>query len=529
MAKDVNIHVKTEGTQQVQQDLQGLNQDVNRVGDNIEQMGSRSSRAMEWFGNGLKSLAGPLGFAALIGVVSNAAGKISQFFEDLKNRCDESVNKLQNLRKGFEGIFEAMGAFDEKGRKDITKGTIELLNKTAVSPEIGLPVIEAYTRQFKGLVQSGKLSPEQYQQGLEEMLGYSARRGQGGATPELITLMAGLGMNTPEQQGTFRRQIGAVSKATGLKDAEIIESLGRSSPTAKVMGWQPDEALNAIGIIAGGEIGRKRLTLPAATLEALVNPQLQKEDFLKYRISPQQAENPAQLFALLAAKQGTMDEQSFGRMLKNVYGPEGAAGVYKLLKSPGGGLTEAINGAATPQAASAEMADEIASRQTKERLAAKTQMTAAGIYETPGNEFFYKKQVREIGAEELEKLRIEHPYLQKIFEILNPGYAGGIIPGKITGIFKTEEINKENAAFVKWFLSLSDEEKQEILSKTKAPLGGIGGDVLQLKNYYNSMTPQEQYQDLTRQGDMHIHYHNDMIIQPNINPIEKERNDRSFK
>ena len=58
MAKDVNIHVKTDGTPQVQRDLDGVAQSANKVGENVEQMGSRSSRAMDWFASGLKSLAG---------------------------------------------------------------------------------------------------------------------------------------------------------------------------------------------------------------------------------------------------------------------------------------------------------------------------------------------------------------------------------------------------------------------------------------------------------------------------------------
>ena len=220
MAKEVNIHVKTTGTGQVQQDLQQVTQSANKVSENVEQMGSRSSRALEWFASGIKSLAGPLGFAALAMAVSNVAGKISQFFSDLKNRCDEAVSKLQNLRKGFEGVFEAMDAFNEKSRKQVTKETTELLRKTSVTPEIGLPVIEQYARQFRG-----KLAPEQYQQGLGGMLGYAARHG-GTATPELITLMGGLGMTTPEQQGAFRRQIGAVSKTSGLTEEDIINVAG---------------------------------------------------------------------------------------------------------------------------------------------------------------------------------------------------------------------------------------------------------------------------------------------------------------
>ena len=56
-------------------------------------------------------------------------------------------------------------------------------------------------------------------------------------TPELITLMAGWGMTTPEQQGIFRRQIGAVSSKSGLTEEEIIAALGRGAPTVKAMGW----------------------------------------------------------------------------------------------------------------------------------------------------------------------------------------------------------------------------------------------------------------------------------------------------
>ena len=248
---------------------------ASKVGGNVEEMGHRSSRALDWFASGLKSLAGPLGFAAIIAAVSTLAGKISQFFSDFKNRCDEAVGSLQNVRKGFESVFEAMGAFDEKSRKGITADTINLLKKVSVSQEVGLPVISEYTRQFQGLVKSGQLSPEQYQQGLEGMLGFAARHA-GAATPELITLMAGLGMKTPEQQGTFRRQISAVASNAGLTTEEIVDVLGRATPTAMTMGWKTDEMLNYIGILTAGEVGRQRLTLPTATLEALVHPKLEE-------------------------------------------------------------------------------------------------------------------------------------------------------------------------------------------------------------------------------------------------------------
>ena len=506
MSTDVNIHVKTDGTPQTRRDLQDISQDASKVGENVEQMGSRSSRAMDWFANGLKSLAGPLGFAALVMAVSSAAGKISQFFSDFKKRCDEAVGNLQNMRKGFEGVFEAMNAFDEKSRKGITADTINLLKKTSVSQEVGLPVIAQYARQFQGLVQSGQLSPEQYQQGLEGMLGYAARHG-GAATPELITLMSGLGMKTPEQQGAFRRQIGAVSKNTGMTEEDVIDIFGRSASTANAMGWKPEEALNYIGIIAAGEVGRKKLTLPSTTLEALVNPQV--TNLKEYRITPRQAEDPAQLLQLLTAKRQTIDEKSFGRMLRDIYGPAAALGVYKLLETPPGGkMTSAIKEAASQQAAVAESAEEQASRETKERQQAKTDTVKMEEW-VKSDPLFYKKQVREIGTETQKTLQIEHPGLEYLREVLLPDYK-----------------EAENAAFIKWLRGLGPEEKERILRETKAPthVGPIplvtqqSRQMFQLQNYYKSLSSQQQYEDLVgntnNNSTLNIHYHNDTIYNP---------------
>ena len=529
MAKDVNIHVKTDGTPQVQRDLDGVAQSANKVGENVEQMGSRSSRAMDWFASGLKSLAGPLGFAALVMTVSSAAGKISQFFSDFKNRCDEAVGKLQNVRKSFEGVFEAMNAFDEKSRKGITADTINLLKKTSVSQEVGLPVIAQYARQFQGLVQSGQLSPEQYQQGLEGMLGFAARRGKA-ATPELITLMAGLGMKTPEQQGAFRRQVEAVAGKAGLTIEDMVDVLARATPTATAMGWQPDEMLNYIGILAAGTVGRQKMTLPTATLQALVNPQV--ANLKDYRINARQAENPAQLLQLLAAKQQTMNPQAFGRMLNDIYGAEGGAGVYKLLNSTGNDMTSVIKNAATPQVAIAETAIEQTSRETRERQQAKTD--AVKIEDlTKRDSLFYKKQVRELGKEQQDELQIEHPGLEYLREVLLPDYK-----------------EAENAAFIKWLKGLSPEEQKWILSETKAPwhVGPIplvtkqSRQMFQLQNYYNSLTPEQRYHGLVGDaankspgaGDLpwsykevdawvalppdkmstEIHYHHEMIYYP---------------
>jgi hypothetical protein len=479
MAKDINIHVKTEGTQQVNRDLQEVTQGVNKVGENVEQMGSRSSRALEWFASGIRSLAGPLGFAAIVATVSHLSGKISQFFSDLQNHCDEAVAKLQNLRKSFEGVFEAMDAFDEKSQKQVTKETTELLRKTSVTPEIGLPVIAEYARQFRG-----KLPPEQYQQGLEGMLGYAARHGKG-ATPELITLMSGFGMTTPEQQGTFRRQISAVSKTSGITEEDLIPILGRAMPVATAMGWKPEQILGDVGIIAAGEIGKRRLSLPSAALDALLNPQ--EGNLKKYHISSRQAQNPVQLFKLLAARGGKMSQMALGQMLSDIYGKEGAAGLSKLIETPGGAMAGDIQEAATPQAAAAETAEEAASRETMKRIDAQTQAVKMGIEQDVTDAENYKQKIREIGAAEQDRLRLRHPGLEKAREMITLEFA-----------------EKGDAAFIRWLRNLSPEEKTRILNETVPPsyFGPIplvdktSQQIFQLKQYYQGLTPKQQFEGL---------------------------------
>jgi hypothetical protein len=466
MAKDVNIHVKTEGTRQVQQDLQGVATDVNSVGDNVEQMGSRSGRAMEWFANGIKSLIGPLGFAAIATAVATTAGKIADFFDGIKTRCDESVNRLKEVRKGFQDIFEAMNAFDESSRRQITKDTISLLKETSVPREIGLPVINTYTRQFRGAVESGQITEEQYNRGLKEMLGYAARHNQTG-TPELITLMSGWGMVSPEQQGTLRRQIGAVSGKTGLDEEDIVAALGRGMPTIKAMGWTPEQALKNIGILAAGEIGREKLSLPARTMDAMVTPQIQNAE--KYGIPENVASQPFELFAQVAALQGKtvqivkekasqgkrakteavkMDHAAFMRMLSDIYGGQAAAGIYKLVTSPSGDIDNALRQAASNKSVTAEQTEERTSKVTLERQEAKLDAIKTEEDLRRGKEDVANQSIRAIGEDARTTLRIEQPKMQWYRER-----------------FKRENTTKEEAAYRKWAESLTEGEKKELFDE----------------------------------------------------------------
>ena len=199
-----------------------------------------------------------------------------------------------------------------------------------------------------------------------------------------------------------------------------------------------------------------------------------------------------------------MTPQAFGRMLTDIYGVEGGAGVYKLLNSHGSEIISAIKNAATPEAAEAETVTEQASRETQERVQAKTDAEKMeGLAKS--DRLFYKKQIRELGKETQDELQIEHPYLEWIREAILP-----------------KGTQAENAGFIKWLQNLSPEEQNRILSETKAPthFGPIplvtqqSKQMFQLQNYYNSLSSQQQYKNLVgdsntiniNYGDT-FHYH----------------------
>jgi hypothetical protein len=269
------------------------------------------------------------------------------------------------------------------------------------------------------------------------------------------------------------------------------------------MGWKPEETLKYIGIVAAGEEGRKQLSLPGAVLEALVNPQM--ANLKDYRIFPKQAEDPAKLLAIVAAKRGKMTEQAFGRMLKDIYGTEGGIGISKLLATPGGEMAAAIKEAATPQAAAAEMADEETSRKTMERIGAQTQAVRMGIQQDVTQKENYQKQIRDIGADAQENLQRRHPYLQWISEHISPSGIGlGVIPEYLISNFKSEATKKEDAGFMRWMRNLSPEEKTRILNETEAPsfVGPIplistgSKQLFQLKNHFKALPVKQQYEEL---------------------------------
>jgi hypothetical protein len=493
MAKDVNIHVKTTGAQQTKQDLDGVAHSTEKLGHTTEQMGTKSGRAFKWITAGLKSLIGPLGLAAIATTLAAIAGKIAKFFDDLKAKCDEAVRNLQGVRGAFVDLFEAMDAYDERSRQQVTKGTAALLKETAVPQELGLPIINAYVRQFRGMVESGQLTEKQYQQGLRGMLSYGARHG-GAATPELVTLMAGWGIVTPEQQGVLRRQIAAGAAASGLTDAELIGALGRGMPTIKAMGWTPAQAVETIAVLAAGEVGRQRASLPATTLQGLLAPQ--ETNIAKFGIPEAIAQDPRQLLAQLQLMRGQMSQQQFTQMLTDIYGTTAAAGVSKLLTAPRGGISGAITKAATAEAIAAEQAEERLSKTSLERrdARAKARVMEEKLDVTIKEQ--YEEDIREIGAAARETRKRRKPIRQWFEDLFTVG----------------EEKEKEYAAFQTWYENLSKEEKEKFLSMYR----GRPGSPFDVWRF--GFTPQQKYESLIEgrmpASTVNIHYHHDTIYNP---------------
>jgi len=513
MAKDVNIHIKAKGTDGAKRNLDSVGRSAQKVGTDTKGMGEKAKHGSNLFVEGLKKIAGPLGFAAILAVVARVAVKIATFFDNIKTRCDDAVRNLQQVRGAFEDLFEAMGAFDEKERKQVSASAVSLLKETSVSKQIGLPIINAYTRQFKGLVESGQLTEEQYQQGLKGMLGYGARHGQE-ATPELISLMAGWEMVTPGQQGVFRRQIAAGAQASGLTDAELIGALGRGMPTIKAMGWTPEQAVQTIATLAAGETGRKKMSLPATTLQSLMAPQV--ANFEKYGIPEELGQDPQQLLTLLTMKQGQMDQKAFLQILTGIYGIEGAAGVYKLVSKPRADIGAALRFATVPGGVAAEQAEEATSRKTMERVQAHTDAAILERQLDVTNKEMYEAEVRRIGEAEQTRRERRMPVKEWFFKRFTWG----------------KEKEKEEIAFKEWMKSLSPEERRKILKEEDYEYGPIEWP---LYERWESMSPQEQYEAVTRtpqgrqEGAMgatviNQHFHNELIF----NPISGSAADRDM-
>ncbi|HSV42993.1 MAG TPA: hypothetical protein VLJ10_00420 [Candidatus Bathyarchaeia archaeon] len=265
MAKenDININIKTPGAIESKRSLDQTAEGVRNVDASVDGAAQKADKAAGAF----SKFIGLLGSAGLLTALATAAKKLAEFFDKIKQRCDEAVQAAGEVRQAYEGLFEAAGAFDEKSRKKVVKDTEQLLINAGATAQVGYPTIESFQRQFQG-----SMAPADYQIGLKNALNYAARHG-GSATSELIQLMRGWNINTSGGQSEMYRLIMAASGQSGLTDDEMINLVGRASPVVRSMGWTPQQTISVLSSLAAGEVGRNKTMRPVQILEEYAKDQ----------------------------------------------------------------------------------------------------------------------------------------------------------------------------------------------------------------------------------------------------------------
>jgi hypothetical protein len=501
MAKDVNVHIKATGGAEAKQQLEGVAQGAQKVGSGVQEMGSKALIGSGWVQKALSFLAGPLAFAGITGAIAGATLKIAQFFDQLKTRSDEAVQHVQKIRANFEELFAVMDTFSEKGRQALTLETTALLQKTAVTQQMGLPVITAYARRFQPFLDRGEITKQQYEQGQEQMLRY-AGRGKAAAVPEMLDIMAGWqpAMVTPEEQGAFSRMVTETARISGLKEEDIVGAMLMSMPTIKAMEWTPEETLIAVATLAQS---KKPRHIPT-TLQALMGGEIPKE--LQKQIPKELSGKPRELFAHVQALQGKMPQQGYLDLLTKLYGAEAATGVLELTAGPPRGLPEAVTEAAGPAGAAREAQQERQRLETMEAYQAKGQAIGKATLLRRTPEEILMEAVRTAGIDIQEDLRTKEPLTQAVREF-----------------FQLPTREKEAATYNAWVSTLTPEQKASIRKRRGLfPQIRWKEDVIAWSPYakeWLSKTPAEKFTaaeeiGLTITFPPEIHYHHDTIFNP---------------
>jgi len=486
--KDINIHVKTPGAGEAKQQLDKTAEGVRGLGTTVQGSGEKAGSASGKWSLFFSLFAGVAIAAAIRGVVG--------FFDKIKEKADMAINKADEVRKAYEGLFEAFGAYDEKSRKGIVKKTEQLLLGTGTPGQVGYPTVEKYARQFKEVMPAAD-----YDVGLRNALSYAARHG-GTATPELIDLMRGYGMTTAKQQSEFIRTVGAAATQSGMTDEDIITALGRAAPSARAMGWSPQETISKVAALAAGETGRNKSAMPSTVIEAMASPQ--NEGLKKYGITGQ---TPNEIIEGVRKKSQGMSAQARYKMLEDIYGAGAVKGVYKLMTV--GAPTVA------PVSEAADRAEQESYMQTMEARDAQAKAKSKQFITQTKTSAQYAEDVREMGRAAAAANATKNPKEQGVLDLM-----GYLIPNAMA----------EWAAYKKWEESLSDEQRESIQGQVKQFRGTHGrniqnfGDPATQEYWYRMITPQirfkeltqpEQNQDIPGGGPITINYHYDNSMRIN--------------
>lgn len=509
MAKDINIHIKTPGADQARQQLESVGQSAEKLGSSVEQMGSKASSASGFLSSASSKLAGLFSLTAIVA----ATAKVIAFFDQIKTRSDEAVRDLENVRKEFEGIFEAMGAVDEKSRQKVMAESVGIFKEEKVSAAVGIPIAEEWARANKGRITSGQMSKSEYDKGLRTMLNWGALH-PGTAAVDLTKMLPGWNVSAD----VATRMISATAEKSGLQENDVTEALSRSQSTAQMMGWSLEKTLETIGNVAAGESGRMKTEMPRQAIEALGSPTIpdaeklgelfgiknkRQQEKMKKSLESQNPQDIAEGIRGYTANMAPNDRNKF---LTAFYG----AGTKAVLKSWAAGpdMGVAIKQTAGPAAAAASAAERQERLGQAEAQAAETEQVNIQQESELTPEQKTMMNVRKMGEKAQEMFGITAPVEQKARELL-----------------RSKNAAKEDAAMRRWMRNLSAEEKANIIKNYKGsglavakewfldPINTLGIDELKLKDTWEHKSIEEKYEGIKRGSsgvtiinDNSIHY-----------------------
>jgi len=420
MAKDVNIHVKTQGTQQSASEL-------NEVGQAAEEMGAKSSRAAGWIKEAFTALVGPLGVSAVVGLAVSGFRYYIAALEDMKNASANAVHELADRQRAAKDFFETMDAYSSKDRKAALNQVFDVQKKYGLQYEASKQLLTSQQRTF------GEINP----QSTEQFAAYWQFHGP--STADLIRWMGESGIKTPEQQGQIMRMISAVSKQKSLSDEELITALTSQGEKFRYLGWSPEQTIENLGkILVPGEGTRGIMRLFTA-MESFTPDKAREMHAL-----PAVANDERARWEFLQTKAAKMSPQKRNEFLAQTFGMSAPA-INRLLFEPTSPeLQRAIDYAVSPQAAAEAKQHLEEYKKTTEG----EQETGAGVAgqikaNLPNTETL-KTTVRDIGKAYLEKLKYEDRATYEKIYWTNFG----------------ENRMAEAAAAHLWFQTISEAEKQ---------------------------------------------------------------------
>jgi len=343
MSKDINIHVKTQGTEQAKQEL-------NQVAQATEGMGAKTSRAAGWIKEAFTALVGPLGIAAVVALVVAGISKIIAAFDDMRRASAEAVQELANQQRAAASFFEAVNAYTSPQRKAAMAQARHLQMTTGIPYADAMRVLESQQRTF------GEINP----QSSEQFAAYSKLHA-GPQTGDLISWMGESGIKTPEQQGKIMRMIAAVSEHNNLKDEEIITALKTQGERFRYLGWTPEQTIENLGKVLVPNQGTRGIQQLFGAIEKFT-----PDEALKMHAPPQVAASEQARWNFLKNKAAVMSPEKRSEFLNSIFGTA-APTINKLLFEPTSpDLQRAISYAATPQAAEEDAANFRKYQQTAE-------------------------------------------------------------------------------------------------------------------------------------------------------------------